>query len=75
MSGNDAKSLHYYERLDSILGTWAASSPPFLLDSAGPSTTLAMDSQEQENGAFSVSVKLKGLYGRSVLKLHVHVYR
>ena len=36
VSGNDAKSFPYYDRLDEILGTRAASTPPVVVESGEP---------------------------------------
>ena len=46
MSGNDAKSFPLYDRLDQILGTRAASSPPIVLESGGPSSGHALDATD-----------------------------
>ena len=42
VSGNEAKSFPYYDRLDEILGTRAASTPPVVVESGEP--------DEQPNG-------------------------
>lgn len=57
MSGNDARSFPYYEQLDGILGTRAASSPPVVVDSGGPSSapTCSLDVEPPaEGGMWSV---------------------
>ena len=53
MSGNDATSFIYYEKLDAVLGTRAASSPTIVLDSGVPLPTQAsLNSCEQENSEY-----------------------
>ena len=59
VSGNNVKSLIYYERLDAILGTRAASTPPLVLESGMPRPApIALDNSEQENGGCSVQQSL-----------------
>ena len=50
VSGADAKTCPFYDELDAILGTRAASSPPVLLDSGGSSVIAAIDSETQDEG-------------------------
>ena len=47
VSENDAKSFPLYDRLNQILGTWAASSPPVVLESGGPSSGDALHVADQ----------------------------
>ena len=53
VSGNDATSFIYYEKLDAVLGTRAASSSTIVLDSGVPLPTQAsLNSSEQENSEY-----------------------
>ena len=55
MSGNDAKSFPLYDRLDQILGTRAASSPPIVLESGGPRSGDPLDVADlTTNGNLSI---------------------
>ena len=45
-----ALTCPFYEELDEILRTKAAFSPPVLLESGGPSVTMPLDSEEQDDG-------------------------
>ena len=53
VSRSDAKSFPYYERLDEILGTRAASTPPVVVESGEP--------DEQLNGGAVTEASLQSL--------------